>query len=307
MRLLFAGTPQVAVPSLDALEESGHDICAVLTRPDAAAGRGRRTVRSAVGQRADELGIPVLAPASPRDPGFLAALRELAPDCCPIVAYGALIPSEALSVPRLGWINLHFSLLPAWRGAAPVQHAVRSGDAETGATVFRLTAGLDDGPVVATLREPIGPRDTSGALLERLATQGARLLVESLDGLADGSLVPRPQEDDGVTYAPKIDLDDARVDWTASALDVDRLIRACTPTPGAWSTLRDERVKLGPVEVAAGADLEPGAVSAGKSEVLVGTATAPVRLGEVRPQGRKPMPAADWVRGLRLQPGERLR
>ena len=301
MRLVFAGTPAPAVPSLEALLASRHDVVAVVTRPDAPAGRGRTLRPSPVRERAEAAGVEVLTPAHPRDEDFQERLRELAPDCCPVVAYGALIPQRVLDIPVHGWVNLHFSLLPAWRGAAPVQHAVLHGDEVTGATTFRLEAGMDTGPVFGVTTEQIRPTDTSGDLLERLAHAGAGLLVATLDGIEDGTLVAVPQPQDGVSLAPKITVDDARVDWHAPAVRVDRLVRACTPAPGAWTTFRDRRVKLGPVtptdEV-----LAPGEVRDG----LVGTATTAVRLGEVRPEGKGAMAAADWLRGLRLEPGERF-
>ncbi|MGI9197605.1 MAG: methionyl-tRNA formyltransferase [Candidatus Nanopelagicales bacterium] len=304
MRLLFAGTPEVAVRSLQALVDSSHEVCAVLTRPDAAAGRGRRVSRSPVARRADELGIPVLTPASPRDPDFLSSLRALEPDCGPIVAYGAILPSEALGVPAYGWVNLHFSLLPAWRGAAPVQHAILHGDAITGATTFLLEEGLDTGPVFDRVEEPISAHDTSGDLLDRLAHAGATLLVRTMDAIAAGGISPVPQSSQGASYAPKIDVERARIAWDGPAESVDRLVRACTPAPGAWTTFRGERVKLGPVRIADAGGLAPGEIAAAKSEVTVGTGTASVRLGEVRPEGRRPMPAADWARGLRPASGE---
>jgi len=287
------------VPSLAALLAGRHEVLAVLTRPDAPAGRGRTLRRSPVGQRADEAGVPVLTPDHPREPAFLAQLAALAPDCCPVVAYGALVPEAALDLPRLGWVNLHFSLLPAWRGAAPVQHAVLAGDEVTGATTFRLERGMDTGPVFGTLTEQVRPGDTSGELLERLASAGATLLGATLDALEDGRVTAVPQPADGISLAPKITVADARVDWTTPALRVDRLVRACTPAPGAWTTVRGVRVKLGPV-TAAEHRLPPGRLDGD----LVGTATTAVRLGEVRPEGRGAMAAADWLRGLRPQPGE---
>ncbi|MEY9213029.1 methionyl-tRNA formyltransferase [Thermobifida halotolerans] len=303
MRLVFAGTPEVAVPSLEALLASEHEVAAVVTRPDGAAGRGRRVSVSPVARRAAEAGIEVLKPARASDPEFLDRLRAIAPDCCPVVAYGALLRQEALDIPRHGWINLHFSLLPAWRGAAPVQHAVLHGDDITGATTFRIEQALDSGPVYGTVTEPINPRDTSGDLLERLSRSGAELLVRTLDGIAEGELVPRPQSTEGVTYASKLTSDDARVDFTAPAMHVDRLVRACTPAPGAWTLFRGARLKLGPVQPVADAPaLPPGRLAVGRKEVLVGTATHPVRLGDVQPQGKKAMPAADWARGVR--PGD---
>jgi methionyl-tRNA formyltransferase len=307
MRLVFAGTPEVTLPSLDALAASSHELVAVVTRPDAPAGRGRRLVRSPAGAWADERGIEVLTPQRPREPEFQARLREIAPDCVPVVAYGALVPPAALEIPKHGWINLHFSLLPAWRGAAPVQHAVLHGDEVTGASVFELEAGMDTGPVYGTLTEQIRPVDTSGDLLTRLATEGAGLLVAVLDAIEAGTARAHPQPADGVSMAPKISVDDARIRWADPAFAVDRRVRACTPAPGAWTTLRDERVKLGPVRpVANAAALKPGELLVERTQVLVGTATTPVILGEVRAAGKKPMSASDWARGLRINPGETL-
>jgi methionyl-tRNA formyltransferase len=264
-------------------------------------------VRSPVGRLADEAGIPVLTPARPSDPAFLAELAGLAPDCCPVVAYGALVPRKALDVPRHGWVNLHFSLLPAWRGAAPVQAALRHGDEITGASTFRLEEGLDTGPVYGVVTEQVRPTDTAGDLLGRLAESGAELLVATLDGIEDGTLQARPQPAEGVSHAPKVTTADARVDWAAPAVAVDRLVRSVTPEPGAWSTFRDERIGLGPVTVLPdGPALGPGELVAEKRRVLVGTGTAAVRLGEVRPVGKRAMPAADWARGVRIEPGERL-
>jgi methionyl-tRNA formyltransferase len=300
MRVVFAGTPEVALPSLEAIAASPHELVGVVTRPDAPAGRGRRETRSPVGALADEAGLPVLTPRTPKDPDFQAALDDLAPDCCPVVAYGALVPRPLLDLPRHGWVNLHFSLLPAWRGAAPVQAAILHGDEVTGATTFLLEEGLDTGPVLGVVTEEIRPYDTSGDLLDRLATSGARLLVASLDALADGTATPVPQPNDGVSFAPKLTPDDVRVDWTAPALRVDRLVRAATPAPGAWTTFAGARVKLGPVRIERDhPPLPPGRLDHG----LVGTATQPVRLGDVQPEGKRRMPAADWLRGLRVTEG----
>ncbi|RCV62603.1 methionyl-tRNA formyltransferase, partial [Marinitenerispora sediminis] len=303
MKLVFAGTPEAAVPSLRALLESRHEVAAVVTRPDAGAGRGRRVSVSPVGQVAAEAGIEVLKPEKASDPAFLDRLREIGPDCCPVVAYGALLREEALGIPRHGWVNLHFSLLPAWRGAAPVQHAVLAGDDVTGAATFRIETGLDTGPVFGVLTEPVRPDDTSGDLLDRLAHAGAGLLVRTLDGIESGELTARPQGAEGVSHAPKLTPEDARVDFGAPALRVDRLVRACTPAPGAWTTFRGGRLKLGPVRPAEdAAPLPPGRVAADKHRVLVGTATHPVELGEVQPQGKRRMAAVEWARGVR--PGE---
>jgi methionyl-tRNA formyltransferase len=307
LRLLFAGTPEAAVPSLDLMLASGHEVAAVLTRPDARAGRGRRISRSPVAERADAAGVRVLQPGSPREPAFLEELAALAVDCAPVVAYGALVPQAALDLPAHGWVNLHFSLLPAWRGAAPVQHAVMAGDEMTGASTFRLEAGLDTGPVYGVVTEPIGPRDTAGDLLGRLAVSGARLLVATLDGIADGTLVPEPQPAEGISLAPRIEPADARVDWSLPAHVVDRRIRGVTPAPGAWTTWRGERLRLGPVSpVADGPRLEPGRVRVDARGVLAGTGGGPVLLGEVQPAGRRMLPAADWARGARPAEGEAL-
>lgn len=315
MRLLFAGTPEVAVPSLRALLAGDHEVVAVLTRPDARAGRGRTMVASPVAEVARSAGIETLTPRRPSDPEFLARLADLDVDCAPVVAYGGLIPPAALVIPRLGWVNLHFSLLPAWRGAAPVQHAVLAGDEITGAVTFALEEGLDTGPVFGAVTEAVRPDDTSGNLLERLSHSGATLLAATIDGLAAGRLVGEAQPVDGVSHAPKLTSDDARVDWSAPALRVDRLVRACTPAPGAWTTFRGERLKVGPVRpepAPAGADgptsgpLGPGEIEVTRDGVRVGTATVPVVLGTVQPAGRKPMVAGDWARGVRLEPGEAL-
>ena len=301
LRLVFAGTPSPALPSLEALLDSAHDVVAVVTRPDAPAGRGRTLRPSPVRERAEAAGVEVLTPAHPREEALQARLRELAPDCCPVVAYGALVPQPVLDIPVHGWVNLHFSLLPAWRGAAPVQHALLHGDEVTGATTFRLEAGMDTGPVYGVTTEQVRPSDTSGDLLDRLARSGAGLLVATLDGIERGELRPVPQPAEGVSLAPKITVDDARVDWSAPAVRVDRLVRACTPAPGAWTTLRGKRVRLGPVTPTD--EVLPAGEVAGE---LVGTATTAVRLGGVRPEGKGAMPAADWLRGLRLEPGERF-
>ncbi|TNM39833.1 methionyl-tRNA formyltransferase [Nocardioides albidus] len=301
MRLVFAGTPEVAVPALDAIAASPHELVGVVTRPDAPAGRGRRLTPSPVAQRAQELGVPVLKPAHPRDPEFQDQLRAWEPDCCPVVAYGALLPRSALDIPRHGWVNLHFSVLPSWRGAAPVQHSIWAGDEYTGATTFRIVEALDAGPVFGVMTERIRPTDTAGDLLGRLAEGGASLLVATLDGIATGAVEAREQPDEGVSLAPKITVDDARVDWTEPAVGVDRRIRACTPGPGAWTTLDGERVKLDRVEIVGGGpSLPPGAIEVGKSAVLVGTATDPVRLTDVKAFGKRQMAAADWARGVRL-------
>jgi len=307
MRLVFAGTPATAVPSLQALLASEkHEVVAVLTRPHARAGRGRHEAASPVEQVAAAAGVRVLTPARPSDPDFLDQLVELRPDCCPVVAYGALIPGAALAIPQHGWVNLHFSLLPAWRGAAPVQHAILHGDEITGASTFQIETGLDTGPVYGIVTEKIRPNDTAGELLERLSHSGADLLLATMDGIADGSLDARPQPADGVSVAAKITVDDARVDWSAPAVHIDRLVRACTPAPGAWTLFRGERIKLGPVRVLSDDSLPPGELRVAKNSVQVGTGTVPVELGDVQAPGKRPIAAPDWARGARPNAGERL-
>jgi methionyl-tRNA formyltransferase len=312
MRLVFAGTPAAALPALDALIASPrHDGGAVVTRPDKPAGRGRKLAESPVKERAAAAGLVVLQPLRPSEPEFLEQLAGLRPDCCPVVAYGALLPLAALTIPTHGWINLHFSLLPAWRGAAPVQHAILAGDEVTGASTFRIEEGLDTGPVFGMLTTEIGPRDTAGELLDRLAVAGSGLLVATIDGIEDGSVQPRPQPADGVSLAPKITVSDARIDWSAPALRIDRLVRACTPAPGAWTTFRGHRLKLGPVlPVPGDTSLAAGVLqvrgSGPDAWVAVGSGSDVVQLGEVRPEGKTAMPADAWVRGARVAGGERF-
>ncbi len=307
MRLVFAGTPEPAVPSLRALLASEqHEVVAVVTRPDAQAGRGRRVVRSPIGALADEHGIEVLTPPKASDPAFLARLAEIAPDACPVVAYGALLPQAALDIPEHGWVNLHFSLLPAWRGAAPVQAAIRAGDEITGASTFRIVKELDAGPVFGVITERIGATDTAGQLLGRLSESGAELLVSTMDGIADGTLRAVEQPGDGLSYAPKVTVEDARVSFADPAAAVDRQIRAVSPEPGAWAEFRGERLKLGPVTVVDEPGPPPGELVVERKRVLVGTASKPVRLGEVQAQGKKRMAATDWARGTRIEQGERL-
>ncbi|AKS34520.1 methionyl-tRNA formyltransferase [Mycolicibacterium goodii] len=306
MRLVFAGTPEPALPSLRRLIESPrHDVVAVLSRPDAAAGRRGKPTPSPVARLALEHDIPLLRPQRPNGDEFVAELTDLAPDCCAVVAYGALLSERILAVPRHGWINLHFSLLPAWRGAAPVQAAIAAGDTVTGATTFQIEPALDSGPVYGVVTETVRDTDTAGDLLARLADSGAALLERTIDGIADGSLTAVPQPAEGVTIAPKITVESARVRWDLPAHVVDRRIRAVTPNPGAWTMIGDLRVKLGPVTQDSHAEqagaLEPGEIRVGRNSVHVGTGSHPVRLGQVQPPGKKLMNASDWARGARLE------
>ena len=301
MRLVFAGTPEPALPSLRRLIASvNHDVIAVLTRPDAAAGRRGTPAPSPVAQLAAEHGIPVLKPQRPNTAEFVAELAALAPDACAVVAYGALLRADLLAVPSHGWVNLHFSLLPAWRGAAPVQAAIAAGDEVTGATTFRIELDLDSGPVYGVVTETVRPTDTAGDLLERLSVSGAELLEATMDGIADGSVTPVRQPSEGITFAPKITVEEARVRWELPAHAVDRRIRAVTPNPGAWTTIGDVRVKVGPVRPDDSVVLAAGALEVGRRDVWVGTGSHAVALGWVQPPGKKPMNAADWARGARL-------
>ena len=307
MRLVFAGTPEVALPSLSAVLESSHEVVAVVTRPDAPTGRGRTLRPSPVAELAANLGLEILRPPSPKDPEFLARVAALAPDCAPVVAYGGLLPDAALTIPTHGWVNLHFSLLPAWRGAAPVQRAVLAGDEITGATTFRIVRELDAGPIFGVLTETIRPGDTSGALLDRLARAGAGLLLATLDGIETGAVEAVPQPTEGVSLAPKLSVAEGEVDWKAPAMHVDRLVRACTPAPAAWTTFRGDRVRLGPLTLRQDSrGLLPGELVVEKNAVLVGTGTHGVALGEVTAPGKRAMAAADWARGARPSSGELL-
>ncbi|MDK1361098.1 methionyl-tRNA formyltransferase [Arthrobacter sp. zg-Y1219] len=300
MRVLFAGTPSVAVPSLNALLEAGFDVVAVLTRPDAPLGRKRTLTPSPVAARAEELGLPVIR-AAKIDDDAVAAIRAANPDVAAIVAYGGLIPERALSIPAHGWINLHFSLLPAWRGAAPVQHAVINGDDVTGASTFLLEKGLDTGPVYGQLTETVSPEDTSGALLERLSHSGAVLLAQTLSAIDAGAAHAVPQSGD-VTLAPKLTIDDARVDWHQPALAIRRRINGVTPEPGAWTTWDGARFKIGSAALRPDiTDLAPGQVrftGGTQASAVVGTGSVGLELVQVQPAGKKMMPGADWARGL---------
>ncbi|MFJ4208147.1 methionyl-tRNA formyltransferase [Paenarthrobacter sp. NPDC089675] len=302
MRVLFAGTPAVAVPSLDALVKAGFDVVAVLTRPDAPLGRKRIMTPSPVAARAEELGIDVIR-AAKVDAETTAKIAGFAPDVAAIVAYGGIVPPAALEVPKHGWINLHFSLLPAWRGAAPVQRSLIAGDDVTGAVTFQLEEGLDTGPVFGTLTETVRDEDTAGDLLERLSVSGAVLLCQTLSAIDAGQAVPRPQAGE-VTLAPKLTLEDGRLDWLQPALALHRRSRGVTPEPGAWTTFEGQRIKLEPVSLRSDVtDLAPGAVRTAGKAVLVGTGSHAVQLGRIQPAGKKMMSPADWARGL-AEPGK---
>ncbi|MFP7365693.1 methionyl-tRNA formyltransferase [Corynebacterium callunae] len=306
MRLVFAGTPEPAVVALQKLIDSEHEVVAVLTQPDARRGRGRTLHPSAVAELAAQHGIEVLKPATLKADSadgqeVRKRLQELAPDCLPVVAFGQLITKDLLDVAPHGWVNLHFSLLPAWRGAAPVQAAIREGDQLTGATTFRIDEGLDTGEILAVLKEEIRSTDTADDLLERLAYVGGDLLVETMTGLENGTITPMAQVGEA-SYAAKISTEDARIDWTQPAEVIDRHIRAHTPAPGAWTTLVDARLKVAPIKLSGEAPvLAPGEISASKSAVFVGTGSSAVEVVEIQPPGKKMMKAADWARGVHLE------
>jgi methionyl-tRNA formyltransferase len=296
MRIVFAGTPAVALPSLEAVA-ARHEVVAVVTREDAPLGRKRVLTPSPVAEAAERLGLPVIK-ANRLGGDVTERIAALQPDLGVVVAYGGLVREPLLSLPRLGWVNLHFSLLPRWRGAAPVQRAVIAGDTETGAAVFHLVPELDAGDVYAELRRPVGPDETAGELLSALAEEGAALLADTTDALAAGTAVATPQEGE-VTLAPKLTLEDARLDLTEPAERVSARLRGVTPEPGAFVLLDGERFKVHEARTTDGEEpVVPGAVELRGKRVLVGTGTAPLELVTVQPAGKRAMPAADWLRGV---------
>lgn len=294
MRLVFAGTPAVAVPSLTTLAER-FELAAVITREDAPLGRKRVLTPSPVAEAAAELDLPVIK-ANRLGDGVTEQVADLRVDLGVIVAYGGLVREPLLSTPRLGWVNLHFSLLPRWRGAAPVQRAVMAGDTETGAAVFQLVAALDAGDVFAQLRRPIPADATAGELLDSLAEDGAALLADTVSAIADGSAVAVPQSGEAV-LAPKLTIDDARLDLTLPVDEVYARLRGVTPEPGAWVLLDGERFKVHAARPTEGLSLPPGVVADVDGRIEVGTGTTPLELVTVQPAGKRAMAAADWWRG----------
>lgn len=291
MRIAFAGTPLAAVPTLTALLASEHEVALVVTRPDAPAGRGRTLTASPVADVAVASGVPVLKTSQ------LAEHKEKFADvdCVIVVAFGAMVPKDLLAVPKYGWINVHFSLLPQWRGAAPVQYAILSGDEFTGVTTFQINEGLDTGPMLAYLTTQIAPNETSTELLDRLSIEGAQLARVTLAGIENGSILPLHQPIDGISTAPKITVSDAQVRWSDPALAIDRRIRAVTKDPGAWTMFGEVRIKLQPVTVSPHiTDLAPGEVALRDGEVLVGTGSHAVALSEVQQAGRNLTDAKTW-------------
>ncbi|WP_395243034.1 methionyl-tRNA formyltransferase [Agromyces sp. MMS24-K17] len=302
LRIVFAGTPAPAVPTLERLARGDHEVVGVVTRPPAPLGRKRVLTPSPVAQAAAALGLPVID-AARLDADATERILALRPDLAVVVAYGGLVREPLLSAPEHGWINLHFSLLPAWRGAAPVQHALIAGDAVTGASVFRLVPELDAGDVYGELRHPIAPSATAGDLLGELAVSGADLVADVVDRIAAGEAVAVPQSG-APSYAPKLTIDDARLDWSRPTAEVDARLRGVTPEPGAFTEVDGVRVKVleaVPVPPGDRPSLAPGQVGFHAKQVLVGTADGAVRLDRVQPAGRTAMAAADWWRGLGVE------
>ena len=298
MRIIFMGTPEFSVPVLDALVAAGHEIAAVYTQPPRPAGRGKKDRPQAVHLRALELGLPVRHPVSLRNPQAQAEFADLNADIAVVVAYGLILPQAVLDAPRLGCLNIHASLLPRWRGAAPIHRAIMAGDAQTGVCIMQMEAGLDTGPVLLREATGIAPDDTTGALHDRLSAMGAQLVVAALDRLHDLTREPQPAE--GVTYAAKIDKAEARVDWAQPAVSVARQINGLSPFPGAWCHVAGERVKLlGAVE--AQGDAAPGTVLDG---FTIACATGAVRITTAQREGKRALPVAEVLRGLAL--GDRL-
>jgi methionyl-tRNA formyltransferase len=302
---VFFGTPEWAVPSLEALVESDSEVVAVVTNPDRPAGRGMKLRSSPVKERALEAGIDVLQPERARDPELRERLAGIAPDAAVVVAYGKILPGPLLDIPPLGYFNLHFSMLPESRGAAPVQRALIDGRTATGVTVMLLTEGMDEGPVLAAQEEAIRPGDTARTLGDRLAAVGARLLVRTLSDYAAGGIAPSEQDHGRATYAPKVTAEEARIRWTDPARRIGDLVRGCNPEPGAWTTFRGTRLKVLETRPAPDGRLGPGEVAANDA-LQAGTGDTPLDLTEVQLAGKRAMTGAELARGLRPAPGERF-
>jgi methionyl-tRNA formyltransferase len=302
LRTVFFGTPEWAVPSLDALLASDVEVVAVVTNPDRPSGRGMKLQPSPVKAAATTAGVRVLQPARARDPELLDELRAIAPDVAVVVAYGSILPKSLLDVPPHGFVNVHFSLLPLYRGAAPVQRAIIDGRLETGVSMMVLTEGMDEGPVLAAEATPIGPAETAAELGERLATLGARALLPALTGYVSGALTPVPQDDSAATYAPKITTAEARIDWSEDARSIGNKVRALNPAPGAWTSLGDERVKLHRAAPGDHPELRPGELLVA-DRLFAGTGDGAIAIEEAQVAGRKAMSGLELARGLRLEPG----
>jgi len=306
MRTVFFGTPRWAVQSLEALLASDIEVAAVVTNPDRPAGRGMELRPSPVKERALVAGLEVLQPQRTRAPEFYDELRKLAPDVATVVAYGKILPGPLLAVPRLGFVNLHFSLLPAYRGAAPVQRAVMDGRPVSGVSIMVLTEGMDEGPVLSTTEEPIREGDTAGSLGDRLAAIGSARLVDAVAAYGAGELTPVEQDHDAATYAPKITTEEAAIDWTQSSLAIRNKVRGLNPVPGAWTALRGKRTKIWAADPMTGGGLVPGELEVRDGALVAGTGDGALELTEVQLQSKKPMRGVDAARGLRLARGERF-
>ncbi|MFN3971571.1 MAG: methionyl-tRNA formyltransferase [Gemmobacter sp.] len=293
MNIIFMGTPDFGVPALEALA-ARHRILAVYSQPPRPAGRGQQPRPSPVQARAEALGLPTRHPVTLRDPAAQAEFAALKADVAVVVAYGLILPQPVLDAPAMGCLNIHASLLPRWRGAAPIHRAVMAGDSETGVCIMRMEAGLDTGPVLLRRSLPIGPADTTGDLHDRLSTLGSHMIAEALDRLPD--LAPEPQPDTGITYAAKIDKAEARIDWSRPAAEVDRLIRGLSPHPGAWCEIAGERVRL------LRSTLAPGSDTAGRilAPLTIACGTGAVQITHLQRPGRRPMPVAEALRGWSL-------
>lgn len=307
MRIVFAGTPDFAVPTLKALVAAGHDVAAVLAQPDRPAGRGRRVVTGPVKDCARALGLSVLQPGTLKDASVLAELRGLQPRVIVVAAYGLLLPREVLNLPEYGCVNVHASLLPRWRGAAPIQRAIEAGDAETGVTIMRMETGLDTGPMLARRTTPITSRDTAGVLHDRLAALGAALMVETLKRLERGAVEAEPQNDGLATYAPKITPDEALLDWERPAVEIERQVRAMNPWPVVHTTYGGQTVRIWEVGVMSGLSGAPGEIlQATRDGVNVACGEGALQLTVLQRQGGKRLTAAEFLNGFPLQPGERF-
>ncbi len=306
MKLIFMGTPEFAVPTLEALVESGHDICAVYTQPPRPAGRGKREQKSAVHKTADHHGLVVRTPQSLKNPSEQQAFADLGADCAVVVAYGQILPQPVLDAPRFGCVNVHASLLPRWRGAAPIHRAIMAGDTETGVCIMQMEAGLDTGPVIAREATPIGPKATTAELHDELAELGARLIAPSLDAYVSGAVTPLEQPAEGVTYAHKIDKAEARINWTVSAAEIDRQVRGLSPFPGAWTMIKGERVK-----VLAGEAFETTALgdagTALDGELLIACGQGRYRITRAQRAGKGAMDLTDFLRGFAVPAGTVLK
>lgn len=308
MNIVFAGTPEFAVPTLDHLVKAGFRPSAVYTQPDRPAGRGRQPRPSPVKQYAEQAGIPVFQPLTLRDPEAQATLASLKPDLMVVVAYGLILPKAVLDTPRLGCVNVHASLLPRWRGAAPIQRALLAGDSETGITIMRMDVGLDTGPMLARRECPISADDTAGELHDRLAELGGRLLAEVMPDFVAGKLLPQPQDDSMATYAEKLRKDEAPLDWRRSADALERQVRAFDPWPVAETRLADRVLRIWQAQaLPTQADAAPGEViAAGRAGIDVATGAGVLRLLRLQAAGGRPLPAGEFLNGHPMQPGDRL-